>query len=85
MHVVGTSFDDPGPQGQGRYMGQMAPEIMRSDWRKGAQVVACDSLSSDSLVRCIVLFKNTSSALFNCIKKVLFSLFFIVYVQATHP
>jgi len=30
-------FDDPGPHGQGRYLGQMAPEVPRTEWRKGAQ------------------------------------------------
>jgi hypothetical protein len=31
-------FDDPGPHGAGRYSDHMLPEIVKRDWRKGAQV-----------------------------------------------
>jgi len=31
------SFDDPGPHGVGRYSEHMLPEIVKTDWRKGAQ------------------------------------------------
>uniref|UniRef100_A0A453SPG2 Uncharacterized protein n=1 Tax=Aegilops tauschii subsp. strangulata TaxID=200361 RepID=A0A453SPG2_AEGTS len=31
------SFDDPGPHGAGRYSEHMLPEIVKRDWRKGAQ------------------------------------------------
>ncbi|KAL2608968.1 hypothetical protein R1flu_027541 [Riccia fluitans] len=34
------SFEDPGPQGRGRYLDQMRPEISPEDWRKGAQWIA---------------------------------------------
>ena len=37
-HVHDNSFDDRGPHGQGRYHDNMAPEVSRDDWRKGAQV-----------------------------------------------
>ncbi|XP_062178631.1 glycosyltransferase BC10-like isoform X2 [Phragmites australis] len=30
-------FDDPGPHGAGRYSEHMLPEIVKRDWRKGAQ------------------------------------------------
>ncbi|KAL5199249.1 hypothetical protein ABZP36_020452 [Zizania latifolia] len=30
-------FDDPGPHGTGRYSDHMLPEIVKRDWRKGAQ------------------------------------------------
>jgi hypothetical protein len=30
-------FDDPGPHGAGRYSDHMLPEIVKRDWRKGAQ------------------------------------------------
>ncbi|KAF8687514.1 hypothetical protein HU200_006052 [Digitaria exilis] len=30
-------FDDPGPHGAGRYSDHMLPEIVKKDWRKGAQ------------------------------------------------
>jgi hypothetical protein len=33
------SFDDPGPHGAGRYSEHMLPEIVKKDWRKGAQVI----------------------------------------------
>ena len=33
------SFDDPGPHGAGRYSEHMLPEIVKRDWRKGAQVI----------------------------------------------
>lgn len=33
------SFDDPGPHGAGRYSDHMLPEIVKKDWRKGAQVI----------------------------------------------
>jgi hypothetical protein len=33
------SFDDPGPHGAGRYSDHMLPEIVKRDWRKGAQVI----------------------------------------------
>jgi hypothetical protein len=33
------SFDDPGPHGAGRYSDYMLPEIVKRDWRKGAQVI----------------------------------------------
>ncbi|KAL3676933.1 hypothetical protein R1sor_026881 [Riccia sorocarpa] len=34
------SFEDPGPQGRGRYLDKMQPEIRPEDWRKGAQWIA---------------------------------------------
>jgi hypothetical protein len=35
---LSLSFDDPGPHGVGRYNEHMLPEIVKRDWRKGAQV-----------------------------------------------
>ena len=33
-----SSFEDPGPHGNGRYSEHMLPEIEKKDFRKGAQV-----------------------------------------------
>jgi Core-2/I-Branching enzyme len=33
-----SSFEDPGPHGNGRYSEHMLPEVEKKDWRKGAQV-----------------------------------------------
>lgn len=33
-----SSFEDPGPHGNGRYSEHMLPEIEMKDFRKGAQV-----------------------------------------------
>lgn len=38
MHLILSSFEDPGPLGNGRYSEHMLPEIEMSDFRKGAQV-----------------------------------------------
>uniref|UniRef100_A0A0E0LF98 Uncharacterized protein n=1 Tax=Oryza punctata TaxID=4537 RepID=A0A0E0LF98_ORYPU len=35
--LLSESFDDPGPHGAGRYSDHMLPEIVKRDWRKGAQ------------------------------------------------
>ncbi|CAL4890675.1 unnamed protein product [Urochloa decumbens] len=36
-HSFVGAFDDPGPHGRGRYRAGLAPEVRRSQWRKGAQ------------------------------------------------
>ncbi|KAJ1266651.1 hypothetical protein BS78_08G168200 [Paspalum vaginatum] len=36
-HSFVGAFDDPGPNGRGRYRPALAPEVRRRQWRKGAQ------------------------------------------------
>lgn len=38
MHLILSSFEDPGPHGSGRYSEHMLPEVEKNDFRKGAQV-----------------------------------------------
>lgn len=33
-----SSFEDPGPHGNGRYSQHMLPEVEKKDFRKGSQV-----------------------------------------------
>lgn len=38
IHLILSSFEDPGPHGSGRYSEHMLPEVEKNDFRKGAQV-----------------------------------------------
>lgn len=57
-----SSFEDPGPHGNGRYSEHMLPEVELKDFRKGAQVYFQDkNYSNRSDRRAIGLYISAHS------------------------